>query len=126
MKKSALSLILMCMLSAMAFGQSMANKKKAKIDVNEVPVAVRSSFERDFGQTPGDGAWFVYFSTTRSEGKMVASPIWYTFTAKSPGDKIEVRYLPDGKLKSAHGIAKKDVVRESGQQPSGEKPSTTM
>jgi hypothetical protein len=126
MKKSAWFLVSMCLLSVVAFGQSMANKKKAKIDENEVPVAVRSSFERDFGQTPKDGAWFVYFSTTQKEGRMVASPIWYTFTSNSAADKIEVRYLPDGKLKSAHGIAKKDVLRESGQQPSGEKPSTTM
>jgi hypothetical protein len=106
--------------------QNMVSKRQSQINESEVPVAVRQAFLRDFDQAPKDGLWTVYFSTVRQDGKTVATPIWYTFSRNEAGVKVEVRYLPDGKLKSARGISKRQPGKDSNEAPEQEKPSTVM
>jgi hypothetical protein len=126
-KITVLLLMLTCVTFSAATAQTIGNKKKSQVKETEVPVAIRNSFERDFGKVPEDGAWTVYFSTTLQEGKTVATPIWYTFSKTADGARTEVRYLPNGKLKSARGIAKRQPDgRSTEEEESGDKPPTTM
>jgi hypothetical protein len=111
MKKFNLLSLLLFFIVGSALAQ-MSNKKVATINENEVPVIVRNSFEKEFGPTGDGGEWSVYYSTSRLDGKMVATPIWYTFTRTNTGEKAEVRFLPNGKLKSARGVAKREKPGE--------------
>ena len=81
-------------------------KKTSVVKEDEVPVAVRLSFENDFGKIPEEGNWVVTFVLLNDGGKTTAKPLWYTYSKKSKGDKIEVRYLPEGKLESSKGLDK--------------------
>lgn len=93
--------------------QNVPVKKTATITENEVPSAVRSSFEKDFGVVPTGGIWAVHFSTTQQDGRAVATPLWYTFSKRQEGEKLEVKYFPSGKLKSYKGLEKKQDVANS-------------
>jgi hypothetical protein len=83
-------------------------KKTTAVKEHEVPVAVRVSFENEFGKLPTEGNWTVTFSLLHEGSKTVAKPLWYTFSRKDKINKIEVRYSPDGKLESFKGIDKVD------------------
>ena len=123
MRKFAAITFMLALVSFLSVAQTMSNKKTAEIKETEVPVVVRTAFDREFKDVSGSGSWSIYYSTTRRDGKTIATPIWYTFSGRNAGQKTEIRFLPDGKLKSARGIARKEH-QDDRQAQEGEKPST--
>jgi hypothetical protein len=79
-------------------------KRTVKIGIDEVPVAVRTAFERDFGTIQEGGDWMVHFAVELIEERSVAKPVWYGYTIKNKTEKGEARYTPDGKLIFAKGL----------------------
>lgn len=104
MKRFVLTLLIISSLSGLLISQPV--KKAERIKEEEVPVAVRVAFENDFGKIPEDGYWIVNFTVTNEGGKTTAKPISYTFRKGNKGDKIEVRYSPEGKLDTSRGLKK--------------------
>lgn len=104
MKGFVLTLLIVCSVNGFLISQPV--KKAERIKEEEVPVAVRIAFENDFGKIPEDGFWIVHFNVTNEGGKTTAKPISYTFRKGNKGDKIEVRYSPEGKLESSKGLNK--------------------
>ena len=104
MKRFVLTLLIICSVNAFLISQPV--KKAERIKEEEVPVAVRVAFENDFGKIPDDGIWIVHFNVTNEGGKTTAKPISYTFRKGNKGDKIEVRYSPEGKLDTSKGLKK--------------------
>lgn len=104
MKRLVLTLLLISSVNALLISQPV--KKAERINVEEVPVAVRVAFENDFGQIPDGGNWTVNFIVANENGKTTAKPTSYTFRKGNKGDKIEVRYSPEGKLDTAKGLKK--------------------
>ena len=123
MKTSNLVLVVMCFIAGTTFAQNVAVTKNADLKTEEVPAAVRSSFEKEFGSSLTDGSWKVFFSTSRQDGRTVANPLWYTYNKKESGNKIEIRYFPNGKLKSVKGIERKHEVYDSDKGQPVEKTS---
>jgi hypothetical protein len=122
MRKFTAITFMLALVSLFSVAQTMSNKKKADIKETEVPVVIRTAFDREFKDMSGSGSWSIYYSTTRRDGKTIATPIWYTFSGTNAGQKTEIRFLPDGKLKSARGIARKE--HQDNGQTQDEKPST--
>lgn len=106
MKKFVLTLLFIS--SANFLLMSQAVKKNERIKEEEVPVAVRLAFENDFGKIPDEGFWTVSFTVVNEGEKTTAKPIAYTFRKGNKGDKIEVRYSPEGKLETSRGIKKNE------------------
>jgi hypothetical protein len=104
MKRFVLTLLIISSVNGLLISQPV--KKAERIKEEEVPVAVRLAFENDFGKIPEDGYWIVHFNVTNEGGKTTAKPISYTFRKGNKGDKIEVRYSPDGKLDTSKGLKK--------------------
>jgi len=80
--------------------------KTASLKEDEVPVAVRNSFKKDFGEIPDKGLWMVSYSVSTEGNRTAAKPVAYTFIKRNKPQKIEVRYTPEGKLESVKGIEK--------------------
>jgi len=104
MKKFLLTLLILSSVNVFLISQPV--KKVERIKEEEVPVAVRIAFENDFGKIPEDGVWTVNFTVVNEGGKTTAKPLSYTFRKGSKGDKIEVRYSPQGKLDTSRGLKK--------------------
>jgi hypothetical protein len=106
MKKLKL-LFLVAVLSA---SSAMAQKAEqvVKIPLEQVPVAVRQSFEKDFGAIPEDGHWEALVVTTKSGGRTYAKPVWYGYSKRgaSRAEKIEVRFSPEGSVTFFTGLKK--------------------
>ena len=120
MKKSTMIVVLL-LVGIVSYGQGI--RKNAKLKEAEVPAAVRASFERDFGSIPEDGTWTVFFTVGDKTGAASATPLWYTYTNKVASEKVEVRYLPDGRLKSSKGIARKGVNKELEREEESKAPA---
>lgn len=88
-------------------------KKTTTIQEQEVPVAVRKAFDKEFGKVPAEGNWSVTFSLQNEGAKTVATPLWYTYFKKDKKEKIEVRYTPEGKLESSKGLTKVEATAET-------------
>ena len=104
MKRFFLTLLIFASVNVFVISQPV--KKVEKIKEEEVPVAVRKAFEEDFGKIPEDGTWTVNFTVVSEGGKSMAKPLSYTFRKGNKADKIEVRYSPEGKLDTVHGLKK--------------------
>ena len=102
MKKPILLLVLFAGIASYASGQSL--RKTEKINPDQVPVAIRASFENDFGKVPEGGHWLASYTIEQEGARSVAKPLFYIYRNKSK--KIEVRYSADGKLDSVKGIEK--------------------
>ena len=104
MKRFFLTLLILSSVNVFLISQPV--KKVERIKEEEVPVAVRIAFENDFGKIPEDGIWTVNFTVVNDGGKTTAKPVSYTFKKGNKGDKIEVRYSPEGKLDTVRGLKK--------------------
>ena len=104
MKRFLLTLLILGSVNVFMLSQPV--KKVERIKEEEVPVAVRKAFEEDFGKIPEDGIWTVNFTVVNEGGKSMAKPLSYTFRKGNKGDKIEVRYSPEGKLDTVRGLKK--------------------
>jgi hypothetical protein len=104
MKRFYLMLFILLSVNVSVISQPV--KRVERINEDEVPVAVRKAFENDFGKIPEDGIWTVNFTVVQEGGKSTAKPFSYTFRKGNKGDKIEIRYSPEGKLDTARGLQK--------------------
>ena len=105
MKKTILLFVLFS-LAIFAFAQSL--RKTETINPDQVPIAIRTSFENDFGQVPEGGHWVASFVVEQDGVRSVAKPLSYTYRNKSK--KIEIRYLADGKLDFVKGMEKNKIT----------------
>ena len=104
MKKFLLTIIILAAFNTFLVSQPV--KKTERIKEEEVPVAVRLAFQNDFGAITVDGIWIVNFTVSNEGGKSIAKPVSYIFRKGNKGDKIEVRYSPEGKLDTSRGLKK--------------------
>jgi len=111
MKKTFFAFALVMLSVVAAISQDL--KKTSTITEQEVPVAVRKAFDKEFGKVPTEGNWSVTFSLHNEGAKTVATPLWYTYFKKQKKEKIEVRYTPEGKLESSKGITKLEASAEA-------------
>jgi hypothetical protein len=111
-----MSIFFLAAVTGLAHSQSMPVKKAMRLKSDEVPSIIRSAFEKDFGSIPDNGAWTVHYTTVQSEGKTSATPVWYTYSNKGDAGKIEVTFLPNGKVKFSRGIERKDAVHKVEKQ----------
>jgi hypothetical protein len=103
MKKIVITMMVCMLTGGVLFAQAPA-KQSIRITPEQVPMAVRQSYEKDFGALPEDGYWMVYAETT-PEGKRTATkPLWYSYNKRGKGERIELRFLPTGEISSAKGI----------------------
>src|SRR5687768_10365264 len=118
------SKLLLLPLFAMATGALSQNApvtKTTSLKTEDRPAAVRVAFERACGSAHPYRTWKVFISTSRQNDRMVANPLWYTYNSKDKGRKIEIRYYPHGKLKSAKCIERINEARQPDQDPPSEK-----
>ena len=102
MKKSILFLLLL--VGGTTFASAQALRKTEKINTDQVPLSIRSSFENDFGKVPDGGEWLAHFIVEKDGARTVAKPLSYIYRNKSK--KIEVRYSAEGKLDFVKGVEK--------------------
>lgn len=79
-------------------------QQTVKVDVTQVPIAVRIALDNDFNIKADDGAWLVHMTRTQESGKILTEPEWYSFYKRNKNEKIEVRYSPEGELLMSKGI----------------------
>jgi hypothetical protein len=103
MKKILFAFVFVLAAASLALAQHV---KTSTLKEDEVPVAVRISFKKDFGEIPAKGLWMVSYSVHEDGGRTAATPVAYTFIKRNKPQKIEVRYTPEGKLESVKGIEK--------------------
>ena len=96
----------MLLLATFSFGQTKPVKQSVKIPVDQVPLSVRQSLEKDFGTLSDDGYW-VAFVESSADGKRTATkPLWYSYNNKKGSEKVEIRFLPNGEISSVRGVEK--------------------
>jgi hypothetical protein len=124
MKRIAMICFVLTASTVTMFAQGMQVKKTMKLPQDEVPALVRTAFEKDFGSIPENGQWTVFYKAIQEGGKTTANPLWYTYSNKSTSGKIEVSYLPNGKVKNAKGIERKDAAKKLEKQSAESEKST--
>ncbi|HTJ52830.1 MAG TPA: hypothetical protein VL443_25415 [Cyclobacteriaceae bacterium] len=103
MKKIFVSLALIICSVASVLAQV---EKTVVVKEDEVPVAVRIAFKKDFNLVGEATNWKLTYSMTTKEGKNIATPLIYSYAKKEDGKKIVIQYTPEGKLTSFKGIEK--------------------
>ena len=102
--KKVITLGFMIMATVVACAQNYA-RRTDRIGKDEGPVAIRVSFEKDFGNID-DGFWSVYYEIEKLQNRISAKPIWYSFSRKTKSQKSEVRYSPAGEVLMVKGFNK--------------------
>lgn len=83
-----------------------------KIREEQVPVAVLKTLQADFSTIKNEitnGNWYAHFEHTanaslaNSAGSR-AIPLHYSFKGKVDGNKVELKFTPEGKLVTAKGV----------------------
>jgi hypothetical protein len=105
----------MCVMSAgVLLAQTSGIEKSKKINKDEVPVTVQTTFQENFSISPDEGTWFLQF-VKYAEGNLVTfKPVAYIFKKKNGKEKVEIRFSPSGALEQAKGIEKKTATESSG------------
>ncbi|MBX2942631.1 MAG: hypothetical protein KF860_09815 [Cyclobacteriaceae bacterium] len=90
-------------------GNGMEKIKKVKQD--EVPAIVQFSLHNEFDLAPEAGTWSLQYlkSSNRVGQPALLKPLAYTFHQKKDGNKIEIRFSPEGALEHSKGIEKTAV-----------------
>jgi len=81
-------------------------KQTMKIPVEQVPLAVKKAFEKDFGPIPGEGYWEALVLKTNEGSRTVVRPLQYSFNQRSKSRKVVVRFEPDGVVTFYTGMNK--------------------
>ncbi|HNP94727.1 MAG TPA: hypothetical protein PKJ63_03835 [Cyclobacteriaceae bacterium] len=111
MKKLMICAALFVFISGSAFAQaqSLLYPESKNLKVDEVPITILNSFEKDFANSirPDDGKWSVTYIEQPEKGKTYQRfrPVSFSFKSKKKGsDNIIITYSPEGELKSVEGI----------------------
>ena len=102
-------------LMSVSLWAQMPVRQSVKIDIAQVPLAVRHAFERDFGAIPEDGFWTVNITRTQQDARVVTTPQWYSFNKKEKKMKREVRFSPEGEVLYVKGFDK-NLETPSGEE----------
>ena len=109
MYKKELSLIFLLLLGVTGYVQAQAALSETlKISQDQVPALVKKACEKEFGEIPEGGNWSVRVNRIKEQGRVVTTPVSYTYTDKSKKDKIEVRFSPEGEVLNSKGLARKE------------------
>lgn len=92
------------LISSVAGAQSISESVKLTID--QVPIAVKKSYEKEFGALPQDGTWKVRITKVTDRGRVSATPLWYEYTKRNKKEKIDVRFSPEGVITLSKGKPK--------------------
>jgi hypothetical protein len=103
MKKILVSLALIICSVASVLAQV---EKTVVVKEDEVPVAVRIAFKKDFNLVSETGNWKLTYAMSSQDGKNIATPLVYSYAKKEDGKKIAIKYTPEGKLTSFKGVDK--------------------
>ena len=106
MKKLILSILILPFATIM-YAQ-IPVQQTVDVKLEQVPLSVKSAFEKDFDLLPADGSWKVHLIRTNQSGKTTNEAEWYSFTMGNKKDKKEVRYSPTGVLMLNKGMIQKD------------------
>jgi hypothetical protein len=120
MKKIRLTLLALLLPIGISLAQ-IPIKEYVRIPLDQVPVAVRQAFEKDFGAIPDDGYWAAYVE--KSSGSTLAKPLWYSYNKRGK-DKVEVRFSPAGELTLVKGLNKKNEANGSNDSTVTDKSGT--
>ncbi|HEY3405449.1 MAG TPA: hypothetical protein VGK59_18830 [Ohtaekwangia sp.] len=102
--KKIIVVIGMVMFAGAAMAQS-AVRQSVKIPVEQVPLAVRQAYEKDFGTLPQEGYWMAFVESTADGKRTATTPLWYSYNnKKSKSEKIEIKFTPKGELTSVKGV----------------------
>lgn len=110
-KKTSLILLLLIVVSGYVHGQAFS--ESLKITKDQVPVSVRKSYEKEFGEIPEGGNWTVRMTRTTENGRVVANPISYSYINRNKKEKIEVRFSPVGEVLNSKGLARKNETDQT-------------
>lgn len=99
--------LILMVFASVSLSQADGLRETIKVNLNQVPMIVRTSFEKDFGIVPDGGYWMARIEHTNHAQHSLATPIWYSFNKGKKTSKVEVRYSPNGELISADGIEAK-------------------
>ncbi|MBX2913301.1 MAG: hypothetical protein M9954_12435 [Cyclobacteriaceae bacterium] len=109
MKKLMMMAATLLMPAGMAFAQTgIGMEKVKKVKQEEVPAIVQFSLHNEFNLSPESGTWSLqYLKSSNGVGKpALFKPVAYTFHQKKDGNKIEIRFSPEGALERSKGIDK--------------------
>ena len=103
--KKIIVVVAMLLMTGVAGAQSGAVRQSVKILADQVPVAVRQAFEKDFGTVPQDGYWLAFIESSADGNRTANKALWYSYNSKkSKSEKIEIRFTPGGELTSVKGV----------------------
>jgi hypothetical protein len=94
MYKKELTLFFLLLLGVTGYVRAQALSETLKITQDQVPALIKKTCEKEFGEIPEGGNWTVRINRTKEQGRVVATPVSYTYTDKSKHDKIELRFSP--------------------------------
>ena len=78
-------------------------KQNIKLLVDQIPLLVRQAYEKDFGVLPTEG-WSAQVETTPDGNRTATKPLYYAYSKKEGGKKVEIRFTPTGEVTSVKGI----------------------
>jgi len=108
MKKLFFFISLSLCLVGSSMAQSALYHKSKKLKPSEVPVTVLKAFTTDFQNMDfNKGSWSVLYLEEPDQVQSIRrfEPIYYSFVSRKKGsDNIEIKFTPQGKLESVHGI----------------------
>jgi hypothetical protein len=108
MHNKKLSLILLLFVAMTGYVHAQALSESLKITLDQVPAAVKKSYEKEFGEIPQEGKWTVRVTRTNENGRAVTNPVSYSYTNKVNKEKTEVRFSPEGEVLNSKGLVKKN------------------
>lgn len=111
MKKIIVAALLMIS-AQFAFAQEVS--ESARVTQEQVPVVVLEAYQKEIGDLPDGGNWTVRVKRVTDKGKMIVTPLWYTYTNRKNKEKIEVRFSPEGEIEQARGVTLLNGVSKSG------------
>jgi hypothetical protein len=100
--KKILMTFVMAGICSVAFSQAPV-KQNIKLLVDQIPLLVRQAYEKDFGVLPTEG-WSAQVETTPDGNRTATKPLYYAYSKKEGGKKVEIRFSPTGQVTSVKGI----------------------
>jgi hypothetical protein len=98
--------ILMTFMMAGMFGVALSQapvKQTIKLMVDQIPLVIRQAYEKDFGTLPTDG-WSAQVETTPDGNRTATKPLYYAYSKREGGKKVEIRFSPTGEVTSVKGV----------------------
>lgn len=103
MKKLMSAIILVFSVTIITHAQ-IPVQQTVDVATDQVPIAVRTALEKDFGLEATRGEWMVHMTRTNHGGKTITEAEWYSFNIGKRKEKKEARYTPMGNLLLNKGL----------------------